>query len=699
MWHNLRQHIEVIQWRRLFKRHIAAFVVFLGMSWMFMGTSLTSCSNTLIGSIGGDHISGIIWFMKYTTAPYGGFSHVTNFPYGESVAQPQLITSALHMVPTWLLAKVVGPVCSWNLMVLAGYMLSAITMYAFIYWLIRHRGVALFAGIAVGFTPYHYYKTNGHLSYIQSQLFVLLLWSFIAMWRAPSKFKAVLFGVLVACLFYGDGYFPLIGGSMLAACLAFAIGAKLISRTKKSQAELKLRLRYLLLSAATCFVLILPIAAVQLMFGQRIHNSLTAARGNVLLEIKVYGAHPADFFLPSETHPIPVVQRFVSHYRATHVYSNNGEYHLFLGYTVMALAAYALYFALRRRAKRETEQESLLRWVTGMALAITIICGLISAVPIIRIFGVKIPLPSFFIGHLTSLWRVFARMYLAINVGAVTLAAIGLWQLRLRFKKQLHRGIIIAILTLLMIVEFLPVNPFSRIDQWALSTASPTYWWLKGQKDIKDIAAYPIIEHPGGTTYFGDQVVHEKPLLNSDAATDSQLLLHRAIAGLGDGQTLGVLKGLGINDILLYRTSIQNESQGLTQLYGTFGARVDAIKPNIQAINNVLTPDTGFAKPTIDDMTQISCRQSISSVASMTVKPLNSKSENNVPIHFDIKGKPGQSVIVHVDGMVVYSTTFSSIGQLKPVDLTVNDNQVITVYDLSDPSFGFTEICNLGSAR
>ncbi len=685
-------------WRRLFKRHIAVAAVFLVMSWVFMGRSLTSCQNTVIGSPGGgDHVAGIIWLFTFTNKPYGGVSHVTNYPFGQNVAQPQLITSAANMVPTWALSKVVGPYCSWNLMVLAGYMSSALLMYGFIYWLLRHRGIALFAGLAVAFTPYHYFKTYGHLSYTQSGLFVALLWAFLWFWKAPTRKKGIFLGILTGLLFYSDGYFPLIGGTMLGSLVFYAVITSLIGKQQKTRL-FRERIRYLLISFLTTFVLLLPIAFVQVKYGARIHASIESSRSNVIDEIERYGARAADYVVPSELQPFPPMRKLADNYRFHHSYSNPGEYTLYLGITVLALSVYALYeiFLRRHSAKKE---DAHYRWIVGALAFITLSTVLLSFLPYFKIAGYRILLPSDVLGHLTSLWRVYARLYLAVNIAVVSLAAVGLWYARGRIKNPRYRAALIATATILMLLDLMPFNPLSRHDEQSTKNAYPTYLWLRDNKDIKAIAAYPLLEYPFGTSYFGDQVVHRKPMLNNSNSSDTEVLLHRALMGLGDGQTPGVLRGLGINDVLLYRINFDNEASVLTPLYGDFGARLDHINATVAPLSHVLVPGAEFNVPSVDPLTQISCRQPLVPSATLVVRDLSPPLASDVHIHFVLRGQPGQSLIISYGSSVLETVTFTSKGELRPVDLTVSDDQLITIYHLSLAASGFAEVCNLTTDR
>ena len=693
------------EWRRLVKRHFIVVLVALLLSWTYMGQSMTSCQTTVIGSIGGDNINGIIWLFSNTPHPYGGFSHVTNYPFGESVSQPQLITSAALLTPTWLLAKAVGPVCAWNAMVFFGYMSSALLMYGFIYWLLRKRGIALFAAIAVGFSPYHYWKTWGHLAYIQSEIFVAIIWAYLAFWRRPTKKKAVLLGLLASGLLYGDGYFPLIGGVLIGSLLGYSLIIDyLLSRGQNARRRFYVqKLKYLMISASILFIAFIPIAYVKHHYAAEISADLTHARSDPKIEVETYGTHFIDYVLPSDSSPITPVRHAVDNYRAKHVYSDNGEYGVYLGLATLALAFTAVgvgaYKLIWERGKQRPTNETWLLWVSGAGITVTLAAFMSSLAPSMAIFGIHPEWPSAIISSLVSYWRVFARFYLTVNIGVVTLAAIGLWYITKRLGSRWLRLGFLALVIIVTILELMPVNPFSRTDEWKVTSGSPTYIWLSKQPSIKAVAAYPILESPMGPSYFGDQLVHKKALLNSYVGNDSQLLLHRALTGINDAQTLGVLKTLGINDLLLYRVELPaNDSQRLTLLYGNFGARVAAINPSVVPLKHVLVPDSGYARPLVDPTTDISCRQQLGTIGGLGIRRLDGMPASTEPVavHFDLEGNPGQSEIVFSQGKIYDNYMFSQKNELHPVDLTVPENAPIYVGHVSDPAAGFVSVCNLG---
>lgn len=680
------------------KFHGIAFLGIAILAWSFMGQSLTRCSDTVVGSIGGDHLSGIIWVLQNTDKPYGGISRVTNYPYGEGASQPQLITSAIPMTGAWLLNKAVGPVCAWNLMVFVGYTSSALVMYGFVFWLFKRRGASMLGAVSVAFTPYHYFKTHGHLSYIFSAFFIAILWSFLFFMKNPSKKRALLLGAMVGLSFYGDGYFPLLTGVLLFGIACYVISQIVLTKKKSQRKRLIRSLRTLFASAFAFILMVLPIVYVQFHYKAQITSSIASARGDIEKDAQLYGARPSDYFIPSDTGPIPEVQEFAQKYRMEHPHSNIGEYNLYLGLTVVALAGYAIVYSLMSGRRLKSIKDTSIRKVIIVATLVALVAGLTSLSPHGHIFGHPITFPSGYVVSITSFWRVFARLYLIANIGVSLIAVCGYIIALSKISRVRLRRIVGAVLILLVTIDLLPINPFSRVDEWSMKDDShPTYAWLRDQSDIPAVAAYPILESPRGTTYFGDQIVHRKPLLNSRKNDIPQLTLHRALAGLGDQQTLGGLKGIGFNYLLLYATKLPIEQSRIEQLYGDYGARIVKISPDIKALDYIMLPAAGFAQPAVDGVTQIACNQALGQLSLITTMQLNDHAaeRKKLTLEFDVRGEPGTALVFHDTTSMLTSLLLEGIDRPTHVSIDVVPKQMISMYHLSAAS-SYASICNLG---
>ena len=80
----------------------------------------------------------------------------------------------------------------------------------------------------------------------------------------------------------------------------------------------------------------------------------------------------------------------------------------------------------------------------------------------------------------------------------------------------------------------------------------------------------------------------------------------------------------------------------------------------------------------------------------MNIRALDKAANSTIPIHFDVKGQPGQTVIFSSQSGKIAELSFNTKGQVISVDATLKDaTQVISQFTVSDPKFGYPEVCNL----
>ncbi len=534
--------------RRTLTLFIGVSLLFALITWYYMGSALNSCNTHMLTTLPGDATAGLTWLTWVDkSSPVPGFTHLTNAPFGESLRQPFQITSVFTIPTMWLLAKLSTPTCAWNLMVFLGYMSSALIGFGFIRWLTRNSWVALFAGFAVTYTPYHILNALGHLSYMFSAVLMLFMWAFVAFWQRPTTLRAGFMAVAAAACFYLDGYFILLGsvlaGSVLAAAL---IGDTVIY---KHPAEYVLqRLRGLLLYGAFLIVLLLPIAAVQLHYAHTISTTLGSQRNDIADESRTYSARVLDYFLPAANDPFLPASfgTFRTNPKIIHG-SNFTESTIYIGIVVLALAIYLWVTLIRRRVSTTLRglPITFLAGVTTVGLAAGFF---ISLPPHLLLFGHLVPMPSDVIIHFSALWRVFARLYLVVETCLVILAALGFFLL-IRYWSPRRQMIATIVLILLVACDYATV---SRARTWQFAFSPAVYSWLKTQPGIHTIAEYPLSEPPsqGISDYLTYQQVSGKAIINTQDASSPERQLQLSIEGLADPQTLPVLRALGAQLVL-----------------------------------------------------------------------------------------------------------------------------------------------------
>ncbi len=599
---------------------IAATFFFL-LSWLYLGRSITDCSTSSV-AFNSDSTGGFGWFQWI-----GGndlswdYSTKTNFPYGESVDRPHFITSTLIIFIYKIFATFTTPTCGINLLILLGYMSTALVMFGFIKWLLRRPDIALFAGYAAAFVPYHQLKSTSHITYVYGSFFIGIIWAYFWFISKPSYRRGALLGLIGASGFYFDGYFIFISGVMLGALFvsSFLVDVwRLIFNRRDTQKILKaafIRLRYLAFSALVLALLLLPILSTYISQGDSIKQSLATARSNIRTETLLYGLRPIEFILPSFNNPI--MSDGYPAWRATKYHgSNSHEATLFVGYTILLLGTIA-YFALFFRKARSITFKTLHYQNVVFVITLVLLASLILALPAeVTVFGQVFSTPTAYLVQLTASWRVLARLFLAIDPLLIMLAALGLYVITKGWRK-IWQVSFVTVCGVILFFEYLPSPLGSTGDLY--KDSPEVYRQLAKDPDVDLIAEYPLADFSNSPSVFTFQQVHNKNLLNGNAAEIIKGPLHSSIAGLNDPQTLGALKMMGIDVVTTYGFDPKNSD--LTAYYpnnrGRGGIFSYTISRNVPPLDTILILSKGYESLFVDER-QISHR-AITGPATMKV--------------------------------------------------------------------------------
>ncbi|MBW3590010.1 MAG: hypothetical protein KY429_11385 [Actinobacteria bacterium] len=544
-----RGRLSVPEW-------LIVVLVFVSITAVVMGRALTDCPTTIMGGPG-DATSGTIWrswlYEELNIGPWPATSPYTNAPYGEELWRPHFITATTLQLLTWGLTSVVGPVCSWNLAVFTGFLGSALLTFGCLFWLTGSRLAAYFAGAAYAFSPYHQFKAQGHLAYVHSYLLIALIWAFLALLRKPGWKPALALGLTMTGLIYTDGYYILLGGASIVALVLGAAVHWAISRA--SLDEILPRIKFLLLAALVSLISALPILAV--LMSHRSTISTEIARG--IEEGQVYGARAIEYVVPARTNP--VFDGIFGEWQDRNMHgSNYSELTIFVGWSVLILAAgYLLLLALRSGGMRPLKPgltHSQVIFVVGSLILISL---LMSGPPRINILGIRLPLLSSAVAEM-GFWRVFSRFFLPLHSGLVVLAGLGMVELGHRLSSRFARNMFTLGVFVLLVLDLLTFPPRA---EWTYEQAPSEYEWLATQ-DVEIVAEYPMVSPPldDAFRYLTYQVVHEKKLLNSYQDRGAQQGIRDGIFGLGDPQTIPVLKRLGVELVLVHRELYESGELG-----------------------------------------------------------------------------------------------------------------------------------------
>jgi hypothetical protein len=666
---------------------VLAAVFFFIVSWVFMGSAINNCSTTTT-ALGSDSTGGFAW-VQWAGGNDLTWGHTdkSNYPYGETLGKPQYITSTVFIVMYKLFSALSTPICGLNLMELLGYMSTSLTMYGLVRWLLKRNDIALFAGFAAGFVPFHEIKAQSHINYIFGSTFIAAVWAYLWLLKKPTYKKAILLSLISSIGFYFDGYFVLLTavliGGLFASSFVFDLLRSVSSRNKPGAilSEALARAKYLIVSALVLALLLIPILITYAKHGSDIKQSLASGRSAIKGETELYGARPIEFLLPS--YDSALVPSKYPAWRATKLHGSNfSESTLYMGYTVIILSLAGILYLLNRKCRAIKLQGIPYAHLVFTMAFVFLVCFGLSLPALVTLFGHTVRTPVDVLVKFTSSWRVLSRMFLVLDPLAVILASLGIYMLT-RNRSKYVRLAIVSLCGLVLFLEYLPAPLHPTGDLY--KNAPPIYTHLRKDPSVKLVAEYPLASFTDTPEIFTFQPVDNKTLLNASDANISKGPFDSSIAGLNDAQTLGVLKRLKVDVIITH--GFASDNPDLTTYYKTKPVHNADNSINILASeysykirDSVATRDAalivkkGAESLTVDDK-QISHRY-VTKQATLSIYGVDfSRLSNNYSVSFKIASVcpvPAQ-VTVTQTGQTIWSGT---AGQSPvPVDLSVGSKE------------------------
>ena len=167
--------------------------------------------STIAGGPGSDATAAVATFWE--TQHEGGYhllgvTHhtLTNAPFGWDSTNALNMQTFLAYYPTYLMAHLFGSIAAFNLISLAGYVLSGATMYLLVRYLGSTPLVAAWAALAYIVFPWHLARLE-HASLLQLEVLALLIVALVAASRRPSWLRFGLVGAANLACWLMSGYF------------------------------------------------------------------------------------------------------------------------------------------------------------------------------------------------------------------------------------------------------------------------------------------------------------------------------------------------------------------------------------------------------------------------------------------------------------------------------------------------------------
>lgn len=538
------------------REYLVVTVLFLLVTNIITDWVLLDVDSKVFATGIGDATSGFMWLM-YATQGWSFFTDNTtliNYPVGENLWSPVYITWLLIMGPFWLISRAVSPIAASNIMLVFGFLVTALVAYWLLKRLTRSRAISFIGAYAIAFVPYHVAKGSDHLTNVYAWVFVAIIGAFIAFWRNPTWKRGTLLAVSVAAACYTDGYFIYVTAALLIGLfVASTLNDALWTRSLTGFA---VKAGRLVVVGALCLILLIPILWVQLFAQKMIAADLANARDNPRLEVSYYATRPLDLLLP------PTGNVTVSQFDWYHDlrdrkngHSNDVESTNYIGYVVLTLYIVGLYIWISRVIKQYKSKSKPLKkqpleiHVLGVTLIAAPFVLLWMIPPVSHIGPLSFVTPTYFMAEYLPYWRVPARAFLALHPLMVIAAMITL-MFMLRNTARKWRYLVVAIVFGVVAIEY-----FSLLKHPSFSTEDmpKSYTWLKQQGDIDAIAEVPIVDRPievSGYYVFAQQI-HGKSLVNS-ALSKRPIGLLNPLGDLDNTETINMLRSRGVDAVVVH---------------------------------------------------------------------------------------------------------------------------------------------------
>jgi hypothetical protein len=434
-----------------------------------------------------------LWQLQQGTGYHlFGTTHntLTGAPFGWEESNGLNIQWLLPYYPAYLATKVVGAIAAYNVILLAGFVLSGASMYLLVRYLGCGRLVSAWAGFAYIVFPWHLSRTP-HASLVHLEFLPLLLLALVTAARKPEWPRFLLVGLAVLGCWLTSGYIGVMG---TVAAVAFAVCVAFALPRRRTLFVVGVSGCALAASALVAFLSIvsgvgrgvgLERAASDLStYGLRALELVTPSSGNLLLGDR------AGRLLGLTLHG-----------------SNPTETSNYLGLLTIGLALAWLVVAWRSRKTLASRYRAVALGFTSV-----VVVALVLAAPSpIAIGGRSFWMPSRLLWEVIPAIRVPSRWVALAMTALVPLAALGLQAAWVKLERRGRTRVApVALVIVAVLFSFgeLAIDPASpRIRVKPL----PTEYAAIPKTEPGILAEYPLVE---SNDYLLWQHLHGRPLLN-----------------------------------------------------------------------------------------------------------------------------------------------------------------------------------------
>ena len=407
------------------------------------------------------------------------------------------------------ITKLMGPVWSYNFIIIISFILTGFVMHRFIYYLCKNHFAGFTSGIMFMLSPFHMIQAADHLGLAQTWIFPLVFLLLLKFYEKQSHRNLLYLALSFFVTMWIHGYYALFVLFMIFFVMVYFFIFKFIKIDKNF---IKLTAPYMVLCivALTYWLIKTNIISINLKDFVFFKRSMS--------NLYTYGIRWYELILP------PFYSLFFSGFvksflvNNTHG-SNYAEMTIFLGYTPIGLSMFFLYkyranLKQKQISKNKKKRKNLntIKYLPKLEilwalLIVALIPMLVGPQPEITFFGIKIPTTTKLLYNFLPMYRVLSRSAILTIFATSSLAGLGLYYLI--HKRSQNLKILISALTCLFVyLEFTHIH----INYYLDTTKVPEVY--KEVKNLKDDSLILELPHHWGYMPLFWGHYHQKPLFN-----------------------------------------------------------------------------------------------------------------------------------------------------------------------------------------
>ena len=500
------------------REHVFAAIAYLVIALIVVAPITANITSRAPGS-GGDTYQNLwdIWWVAHAVTHLKSIwsTNLLFYPIGSNlIYQTMSPIGALVTAPF----QAVSIPFAYNVMLLLGYVVSGLCMYVLAKYVTRNAYASFIAGLVFSFSAFHMAQSYAHIDWIAIGWVPLALYFFLRMLNDGNKYKnGVGLGItLVLAVFMGD----VEQGIMLMLLLVLVGIAYLLTKETRRLLLSKSFWISVLVAVAVAFVLgswgflpLLHAITIPGTLGQA--NYLNDAAHNELWSVSL-----GSFFIPSYFNGIFNSKGSTSYVQKTFGYDPT-ERVAYVGYTVIALAAYGTYRT--RKLQR-------------LWLGILIVFGWLALGPYLQVGGSVTHLPELYLLYhalpVLNIIREPGRFLLVFSIATSMLAAVGMKSLlEGHAHDNRHRALFLAaVITALFVIEGPGIGLTHSFAQLVSSNASVPHLYsqIATLPENFSMLILPAMINPYGAqanlypglnTYY--EAIAGKPLVGGDVSREN----------------------------------------------------------------------------------------------------------------------------------------------------------------------------------